>query len=453
MAAGASHSIQEILDREPLRWQQWLIFSLCFIVTVLDGFDTQVIAYTGPAIAEAFGMAPADMTYIFISGTLGMAVGAMALGSVGDKIGRRPAILGAMLLFGLFSLLIAFATSPAEVVVLRFLTGLGMGGATPVVLALAAEYAPGRARGTVLTGVLLGLPLGAVLGGMLASAWMPAIGWQGIYLVGGALPLAMLLVSLAVLPESPQFLVARGKAGDEQKSRALVARIIARQVPAETRFVPVEKVVKGSVAALFAPAYRTNTVAVWTIYLFNWVAWFMLLLWLPTALTTAGLPPATAAMGTVTVNTAFLIYAIPLSLALPKVNVRRLLIGMFALGIAVCLGLAAAGENWTAVFVLVAVAGFGVGGQQLALNYLISGIYPTELRATGTGWAIGIGRTGAILGSALGGFFLQVGGVSGYYLGIAVPLAAATLAVALIRARSEPEGAARQLRRDLRSST
>ncbi|MFG1286412.1 MFS transporter [Xanthobacter versatilis] len=441
--AGGKQSIQDLLDGEPIRGRQWLVFLMCFFVAALDGFDTQCIAYTGPAIAKAFGMAPADMTYIFISGTLGMAIGAMALGSIGDKIGRRTAILGAMLLFGVFSLAIAFATSPTQIVMLRFLTGLGMGGATPVLLALSAEYAPGRARGTVLTGVLLGLPLGAVLGGLLASGWMPVIGWQGIYLVGGSLPLVMLVVCLIVLPESPQLLVARGKPGDLERSRSLVEKILKRPVPAGTQFVPAEKVAKGSVAALFAPAYRIRTIAVWATYLFNWIAWFMLLLWLPTVLTTSGLPAATAAFGTVTVNTAFIICAIPLSLVLPKVNARLLLLGMFALGIAICIGLALAGTNWTAVFILVAAAGFGVGGQQLALNYLISGIYPTELRATGTGWAIGIGRTGAIVGSAAGGWFLQMGGVPGYYLGIAVPLAIAALAVALIRSRpsAQPEGA------------
>ncbi|CAN7350911.1 MFS transporter [Bosea sp. LjRoot9] len=431
----ATQSLQSLLDNEPIRRRQWLVFMLCFLVAALDGFDTQCIAYTGPAIAKAFGMAPADMTYIFISGTLGMAIGAMTLGSIGDRIGRRAAILGAIALFGIFSLAIAFATSPAQIVVLRFLTGLGMGGATPVLLALSAEYSPAHTRGSVLTGVLLGLPLGAVLGGLLASAWMPAIGWQGIYIVGGALPLAMLVICLALLPESPQFLVARGRSVDLAKSRSLAEGILGRPVPAGTQFVAAEKVQKGSVAALFAPEYRMSTLAVWATYLFNWIAWFMLLLWLPTVLTASGLPAATAAFGTVTVNTAFILFAIPLSLVLPKVNARLILIIMFAIGIAVSIGLALSGTNWTVVFILVAAAGFGIGGQQIALNYLISSIYPTELRATGTGWAIGIGRTGAIIGSALGGWFLQAGGVPGYYLGLAAPLAIAALAMGVIRTR------------------
>lgn len=431
-------TIQELIDAEPIGWRQWKVFALCFLVAALDGFDTQCIAYTGPAIARAFGMTPADMGYIFISGTLGMALGAMLLGTLGDRIGRRMAIIGAMLLFGLFSLAIAFAGAPWQIVVLRFLTGLGMGGATPVLLALAAEYSPARIRGAVLTGVLLGLPGGAVLGGLLASGWMPLIGWQGIYLVGGALPLALALLCLVLLPESPQFLVARGRDGDAEKSRRQVQRLLGRPLPERTSFAVQSKGERGSVRSLLVPAYRTATLAVWTTYLFNWIAWFMLLLWLPTVLTASGLPAERAAMGTVVVNTAFILFAIPLSFILPKMDARRILLAMFVLGIALCVGLAASGENWTLVFILIAMAGFGIGGQQIALNYLVSGIYPTELRATGTGWAIGIGRSGAIIGSAAGGWLLQVGGPSGYYLALALPLVVAALAVAIIQPRHAP---------------
>lgn len=143
-------------------------------------------------------------------------------------------------------------------------------------------------------------------------------------------------------------------------------------------------------------------------------------------------------MGTVVVNTAFILFAIPLSFILPKVDARRILLAMFGLGVALCIGLAKSGENWTMVFILIAASGFGIGGQQIALNYLVSGIYPAGLRATGTGWTIGIGRTGAIIGSAAGGWLLQLGGPSGYYLALAMPLVVAGLAVAIIQMRHTP---------------
>jgi len=184
-----------------------------------------------------------------------------------------------------------------------------------------------------------------------------------------------------------------------------------------------------------------STIAIWTTYLFNWIAWFMSLLWLPTALTSNGLPTQQAAFGTVAVNASFIVFAIPLSIMLPSVDSRRVLLAMFATGIAISLGLAASGTNWTTIFVLIAAAGFGIGGQQIALNYLIISVYPTKLRATGTGWAIGIGRLGSILGSVLGGWYLQIGGIAGYYFRLAVPLLIPAIAVAMIRVRQQPAGA------------
>lgn len=428
--------IRQVLDERPLGAVQVRVVALCLAVALFDGFDTQIIAFTGPAIAKGFGMSPAEMTSIFIAGTLGMALGAMGLGMIGDRIGRRVAVLGSILLFSVFSFAIAFAQSPLQIVVLRFLTGLGMGGATPVLLALAGEYSPTRLRGAVLTVVLLGLPAGALLGGVLAAGWMAVIGWQGMYLVGGAIPLALFLVCLLLLPESPQFLAARGRPADLARARRLLGRITGAPVPADATFVLPPAVESGSVRGLFAPAYRTSTIAIWAIYLFNWIAWFMFLLWLPTVLGRAGLDPSTAALGTVVVNAAFIVCAIPLSLALPKLDIRRTLTAMFAIGIAICLGLGVAGSNWPLVFALVAAGGFGIGGQQIALNYLIANTYPTELRATGTGWAIGIGRSGAIAGSALGGWVLQGAGTSGYFAGLAVPLALAAFAVLLVGARA-----------------
>ncbi|MCW2241459.1 MFS transporter [Azospirillum canadense] len=436
-------NLQAYIDAVPIGSFQWRIFALCFLCALLDGFDTQAIAYTGPAIAKAFGLAPkGGLAGILMAGTIGMMVGAMSLGPVGDRWGRRPAILGALFLFGIASLATGFATTPEHIMALRFLAGLGMGGMTPVLLSLVAEYSPGYRRGTVMTGILLGLPAGAMLGGLLASSWLPVIGWEGIFIAGGAAPLALLLVALALLPESPQFLVARDQDRHRERIHGLLARIIGRPVAETTVYAVPQRIETSPVSALFAPEWRTRTLAIWATYFFNWIAWYMLLLWLPTVLITAGLATEKAAYGTVTVNGVFIACAIPLSMMLARLDVRRVLFGMFACGIAVCLALATVSDNWTLTFVLVGATGFGVGGQQIALNYLIATVYPTSLRATGTGWAIGMGRVGSIIGSAIGGWCLQQGGVPGYYIAIAVPLLIAALAVGTIRTQKRPAASA-----------
>lgn len=430
--------IPDVIDREPLSAYQWRVFVLCFLVAIFDGFDTQAIAYTGPAIIETLKLSTGGLAPILTAGIVGMALGAMALGLFGDRFGRRPTVMGAVALFALATLATAFATSAEQILVLRFLAGLGMGGATPVLLALASEYGPARLRGAIVTGILLGLPAGAMLGGLLAAQVMPLIGWQGIFLAGGLLPLVLLVGLYFALPESLQFLATRSS--QAAKVRRILARISSRPLAEEVRFSVPEAAIRTSVRALFGPGLARNTLAVWLTYLFNWVAWFMFLSWLPTVLKTAGLPVEQAPLGTVTVNAVFILCAIPLSILLPRLNTRNVLLGLFALGVLVSLGLSLSGDNWALVFLLVGAAGLGIGGQQIALNYLVVSAYPTSLRATATGWAIGLGRVGAIIGSALGGTFLEWGGVAGFYLALAVPLLLALIAVALIRGSETPSG-------------
>lgn len=436
-------SVQDAMDHPRMGPWRWAAVALCFLVALLDGFDTQSIAFIGTAIAAEFKLSATDMTWVITASTIGMAVGAMTLGTFGDRIGRKRTILVALALFGAFSLAGAFAATAWQVVALRFLIGLGMGGATPALLALTAEFSPRRRRGFLMTLVLLGLPGGAMIGGLVAAAWLPAVGWRGIFLIGGALPVVLLAAVIALLPESPAFLVAKGTAEGDRRARTLITRTTGQAVPDATVLMVEDAGEKrGSVAALLSPAYRTATVAVWAIYLFNWIAWYLLLLWMPTALKGLGLDAGTAALGTVTVNGAFILFAVPLSAVLPRVNARTLLLGMFGAGILIALGLGAAGTNFGLVFTLIGLAGFGVGGQQLALNYVIANAYPTQLRATATGWGIGIGRLGSIVGSALGGLLLTGLGPSGYFASLAVPLVVAALATLLVRsARAErPEG-------------
>ena len=438
-----AYNVQDVIDNTPMGVKRWSIIVLCFVIALLDGFDTQSIAFIGPAIAEDFGLQATDMTWVITASTVGMCVGAMSLGTFGDRIGRKKTILLALILFGVFSLAGAFAQSLEQIVVLRFLIGLGMGGATPALLALTAEFSPKSRRGTFMTLVLLGLPGGALLGGLVAAAWLPVMGWRGIFLIGGVLPLAMVLVCLKMLSESPIFLAAKGTREADAQARQIMATVSGSPVSPDAVLVTNDKMKeRSSIAALFSARYRMVTIAVFATYLLNWIAWFLLLLWMPTALKMLGLAGSQAAMGTVTVNGAFILFAIPLSIILPKVNPRKLLLVMFAAGILIALGLGLAGSNFALVFVLIGLAGFGIGGQQLALNYLIANAYPTQLRATATGWGIGIGRLGSIVGSALGGVILMGLGVSGYFMALAVPLVLAGLATLMVRNSAAQAGTA-----------
>lgn len=434
------YAVPDLINRAKLTPFQWRVFILCFLVAIFDGFDTQAIAFTAPALIQAFSLGPGALAPVMTAGTVGMVLGAMTLGLLGDKLGRRPVILGAVALFGVATLATAFSTTTTQIVVLRFLAGLGMGGATPVLLSLAGEYGPAKKRGTIMTTVLLGLPAGAILGGLLAAKMLPVIGWQGIFAVGGVVPLVLLVVLFFALPESLHYLARRPSAAANAKVRAVLGKIVSQPIAMNATFTVPELEVKTGIASLFADGLARNTIAIWAVYLFNWVAWFMLLSWLPTVLKATGLPATEAPMGTVAVNAVFVACAIPLSLILPKMNTRFLLLAMFIFGIALSIGLSYSGTNWTLVFILAGAAGLGIGGQQIVLNYMVAEAYPTALRATATGWAIALGRVGAIIGSASGGWFLEQGGPSGFYMTLVFPLAIAAAGLAFIK----PAGAVRK---------
>ncbi|WP_332834546.1 MFS transporter [Rhodococcus rhodochrous] len=428
--------VQSVVDDSPMLLRRWAVVAVCFTIALLDGFDTQSIAFIGSSIADEFSMSTTSMTWVITASTVGMALGAITLGSVGDRIGRRRAIMTALTIFGFFSLLGAFAQEPWQIVALRFLIGLGMGGATPSLLALAAEYSSSARRGMSMTLVLLGLPGGAMLGGIVAAAWLPVLGWRGIFFLGGILPLFLLLLCVLALPESASYLATRPDEASRTKARALLRRMTGAGIPDGAPLLTERRDEQaGSVRALFSPHYRVSTMSICAVYLANWIAWFLLLQWMPTALHEAGLSKEAAATGTILVNGGFIVFSFLVTALLTRVAIRTLLLAMFALGIALALGLSVSGANWTLTFTLLTLAGLGIGGQQLVLNYLIVQTFPTQLRGTATGFSIGVGRTGSIIGSALGGWLLTVGGVGGYFAFIAVPLAVAAVATMLLRSR------------------
>ena len=423
---------------------QWRVIIICFLIALFDGFDTQAVAFTGPAIIEAFKLEAKALAPVLTAGIIGMTVGAMLLGMLGDKLGRHKTLMVCMALFAVSTLLTAFATHLNHIFILRVIAGLGMGGATPVLLSLASEYAPKRHKGLVTTGILLALPAGAMLGGILAAKILPLWGWQSIYILGGVLPLILLLIVYFALPESLEYLSQHPSPKNIQKIEQILNKITGQTTQLDTQSwvnthqsQPIES---AKLSVLFQNGLARTTVGVWGTYFFNWIAWFMLLSWLPTILKQAGLNPADAPYASVTVNAAFIVFAIPLAYYLPKLKITKILYFMFACGIAIAagLGLVIGNQQWGIVFALIALAGFGIGGQQLVLNYLVVASYPVQVRATATGWAIGMGRFGAIIGSAIGGLVLASFGVSGYFFALALPLLLAWDCVLLIKKASNP---------------
>lgn len=394
-------------DDQPIRAFQVMVVVLCGLVAFLDGFDAQAMGYVAPALTADLHVARPLLGSVISSGLVGMAIGALVFGPIADRFGRKPILVASAVTFGLGSLLTSLAGSIEGLSAWRVLTGLGLGGALPNAIALTAEYVPARVRSTAVTAMMCGFSLGAAFGGVIAASLIPHFGWRAVFVVGGALPLAIALMSAWWLPESRAF-------------------ASARQEDADKRF---------PVARLFEARYAFGTLAIWIIYFMSLLDLYFMNSWLPTILTDAGISNRTAIL----VTTLFQFGGTAGALLLGQILDRRLsfvvltVCYVFAAGAIVLTG--EAGRSVALLALTVFCAGIGVIGGQNAAHALSSAFYDTSVRATGVGWALGVGRIGSIVGPVLGGVILaRAGGAHDVFWIAAVPAIVAAAAAAALAA-------------------
>lgn len=434
--------VAETIDRAKFRGIQFRVVVLCMVIGVLDGFDIQVIGLVAPILAPQWGVPLASFGPIFGAGLLGLAVGALTLGPLGDRYGRKKIVLLCTFVFGLFALLTAMANDLSGLFIFRFLTGIGLGGAMPNIIALTAEYSPARLRATTITLMFCGLPIGLGLGGLLGAQLIPAFGWGSVFWVGGAVPLLLLPALFRWMPESIRYLVARGNASEE------VARILTRIEPegaftAADRFhVPDEPLRGSSVKLIFTEGRAITTGLLWLSFFMNLLVMYFLVNWLPTLFRQLGFELETAILSTSVLNLGGIAGAVVLGRLIDLANPYPVLASAYAVAALFIGVVAVAGDNLTVLMSAIFIIGFGVMGAQIGMNALTASIYPVAIRATGIGWALGIGRIGSIVGPTVGGLFLAAGWSSGaIFAASAVPALVAALGVALIGLRHRAQAA------------
>jgi AAHS family 4-hydroxybenzoate transporter-like MFS transporter len=423
-------NVVDVIDHGRLGMLLYGVMGLCTLCTLIDGFDVQAMSYVAPAIIKEWGIAKSELGQVFGSGLVGMAVGALVFGTVADRIGRRPVLIGAMLFLAAFVYATAHASSVRELLLLRFATGLCMGAVIPNAIALAGEYSPARMRVTLMMIASSGLVLGGAVGGLIAAALIPAFGWRSVFLVGAALPLLTVLVMLAVLPESLQFLATRRRSG--QKLRALLRRIDpALNMNEHTEFVMPERRMEGApFMHLFRDSLGMGTVLLWAVNFMNLMAAYFLANWLPVIMNEAGHSTSQAVLaGTVLwgggfIGNLFLGWFVDRNGFGPTLSLTFI---VAALAIALIGQVAGSLEM---AFLVIAVTGFCVLGGQNAVNALAAMYYPTAMRSTGMGWALGIGRFGSIFGPVVGGELLSLHwSSSSLFIAAAVPAVLSLLAI------------------------
>ncbi|MDB5516683.1 MAG: hypothetical protein JWQ17_3441 [Tardiphaga sp.] len=392
--------------RSRLNASEWRILAICFLTAMIDGFDTLILAFIAPLVGNAFGLSPVEIGKLFAINFAGAVIGGLGFGPLADRFGRRRMLLVSLALAVVFTLLCSLARSPPELMTLRFLAGLGLGGVIPMIIALTAESMPPPLRTASVTWMFLGIPLGAVVGGAIVAATL-SYGWETIF-VGGGVAAALLIPAVFFgLPET------------------LVTSTTAKLSDAEGRLL-------ASVPAQFADGRFAAVLCLWLGAFSVILSSFFLLNWIPSVLAGSGFSPERAAFGGVLLNLGGVVGALIISIAVRRAGPYWPVI------VALCLGgvlVWLVGQHVGAeqgLLPLVFLAGMGVFGAQLAMPAIAAGLFPAAVRGAGVGWAMGIGRVASIVAPVVGGALIaaQVPWPT-LFLIVAVPVFVAALAILL----------------------
>src|SRR3984885_12139362 len=412
----------DLIDRHPVTGCQIGILILCMLVAALDGFDTQAIGYTAPAIAAVIHLPMPQFGQVASAGLLGAALGALSFGPFADLLGRKWFMIVAVLVFAMFSYLTSQSSSLNELLAYRFFTGLGLGGATPAFLAMGAELAPKRLRDVFVTLTFASFPTGGLIGS-LTSAWViPAFGWQSVFYIGAVAPLAIATILTIWLPESIRFLLARGIRQDEV--RRTLDRIMPGEVPADAELVaPPDPARQGvPVKRLFMEGRAVPTVLLWVPFFVVFMVLVTVTFWTPAVLNSVGFSLSAAALIIGLNNLGSVIASAASGWAVHRGGAFRVLIPGFLLGGLALAWFGQATSSMTMLSIASFLAGFFVGGTGTGLIAVAAGMYPTAIRSTGIGWAMGMGRVGQVFGPILAGVLVGWGyKVGGIFYAASVP--------------------------------
>jgi AAHS family 4-hydroxybenzoate transporter-like MFS transporter len=404
MNADETVGVQAAIDKTPLGAYQIGIVLLCGSVAMIDGFDTQAIALAAPQIAAAWKAPISAFGGVFAAGLFGSLIGALVFGLAADRIGRKPSLLAAIVLFGAVTLFTPFMTSLEGLAAVRFVTGVGLGGALPGIISITSEYAPTRQRATIVSLMFCGFPLGAVVGGIAAAVVVPSHAWSSLFYLGGGLPLLLLPVIATAVPESIRFLAQRGE-------REKVERILARMnaLADWDGQMRVGQEVKGSLVSLFNHGRATGTIILTLTFLLSLMLSYFLVNWLPLLARQAGVGLAGAVLAVAALNLGAIVGCLFIGRSADKRG-PALPIGLsYVLGAA---AITAIGYSASSAGLLLAVsflAGALSIGAQMCVVAVGATFYETSVRATGVGWLMATGRVGAILGPVIGGFLIGAG--------------------------------------------
>jgi AAHS family 4-hydroxybenzoate transporter-like MFS transporter len=433
-------NVADLIDNSKVGRFQVGIFILCGVCLMLDGFDVQAIGYVAKTLFTEWHI-PNSAGRVVSATLVGVLLGSILLSMLADRIGRRPVLIGATLYFSVLTVLTTQMTTLDSLLGIRFLAGIGLGGIMPNAVALVGEYSPRRSRVSIMLIVANGFTAGAAIGGVIASWLVPAFGWKSVFYAGGALPLVIGLSMLLWLPESLQFLVQKGR---PKETRAQIGRWLKRIAPGlqmndSVEFVLSEKKQAGvSFVRLFHQGRAGGTSLIWVVNFLNLLNLYFLGTWLPTVAAEAGFSASTSILVGSTLQIGGTVGALALGWFIHRMGFVPVLVSCFTLA---CVNIALIGQPGLSLLLLLTVvfiAGIGIVGGQAGVNALSATYYPTDLRSTGIGAGLGIGRIGSIIGPTLGEYMRKEWPVHELFYAAAVPALVAAVVLLFFRNALKP---------------
>ena len=410
VAASRPIDLGDVMDGQPLRRLHILVIGLCGLAMFADGFDVQIMGYVAPALIADWHLPRSALGPAFAAGLAGLMVGSMIWSPFSDRFGRKTTILIGLVLFSLGSLATAAVATIPQLVVLRVLTGLGLGAVMPNAVAMTSEIAPTRFRTTFVIVMWYGFTLGSGFGGGLVALLTRWYGWQSAFVFGAILPILAVPILAIWLPESPRSLVMR------RAPAATIAAILKRldpsvQIDADTHFVCDDEkpTLLSGLAGLFSGRRAIVTLLLWAMFFANLLELYFLGSWMPTLMHDAGLSSDAAILATTMIHFGAIAGTLVIGALCDRYNVFAVMLAGFVLAGTCTASLGLVGGSVTLAIGIGFFAGFFITGGQVCANALAAQLYPTSCRASGIGWALGVGRFGSVIGPAVGGVLLAAG--------------------------------------------
>ncbi|EHP41085.1 4-hydroxybenzoate transporter PcaK [Cupriavidus basilensis OR16] len=423
------------LRRQAMLPFQFIVVAICIAINVLDGFDALASAFTAPSIAREWGLRPTALGFLLSASLAGMAIGSVLIAPFGDRIGRRPIVLGCLVLVSATMLASAAARNVWQLAALRLVTGLGVGGIIPGINTLVAEYASARRRDLALSMTTVGYAVGAILGGAVSGFLIGNYGWRAAFLAGGVLSALMVPVAVIWLPESLDILAMRQPRHALDRLNGVLRKLgqpALRELPAK----PAHAQARSAIRTLFQAELRRATVLTCACYLLVMLTNYFLLSWTPKILVDMGMSVQSGISGAVVMNLAGVIGGIVLGWLTGRYGLRRISVAYLSLCFLSVAWFGFMSASSPGLFAATALIGFLITGAVACLNALAPRMFSPDVRTTGTGLALGFGRLGGTAGPYLAGLLIAAGWSRPIYsIALAAPLLAAALIFSLALAK------------------